>query len=131
MMTIMGQMEAASKIFDYLFLGTEWNASNAEELEANKCWYIINVTKEIQNFFPARIRYHNIRIYDTPTSDLLPHWEDTYRFVREARRNGSSILIHCKLGVSRSASTVIAYAMKQYNWSLEEAMTHVKVRASR
>ncbi len=37
MITIMGQMEKASKIFDYLFLGTEWNACNWEELEANKC----------------------------------------------------------------------------------------------
>ena len=34
--TIMGQMESASKIFDYLYLGTEWNASNEEELAANK-----------------------------------------------------------------------------------------------
>lgn len=32
----MGQMESASKIFDYLYLGTEWNASNEEELAANK-----------------------------------------------------------------------------------------------
>jgi protein phosphatase slingshot len=36
MIIIMGQMDAASKIFDYLYLGTEWNASNWEELEANK-----------------------------------------------------------------------------------------------
>ena len=36
MIVIMGQMDAASQIFDYLFLGTEWNASNLEELEANK-----------------------------------------------------------------------------------------------
>jgi hypothetical protein len=37
MIVIMGQMDAASKIFDYLYLGTEWNASNWEELAANKC----------------------------------------------------------------------------------------------
>ncbi len=36
MIVIMGQMEAASRIFDYLYLGTEWNASNLEELETNK-----------------------------------------------------------------------------------------------
>ncbi len=157
-------MESASKIFDYLYLGTEWNASNKEELEANKsagainrrsprsCKYIVNVTKEISNAFPGKIKYHNVRcvhhsdcfkltcrIYDTPTAELLPHWEDTYRFIREARyeyvlairltcsRAGSSVLVHCKMGVSRSASTVIAYAMKQYSWSLEVAYAYVKV----
>lgn len=30
------------------------------------------------------------------------------------------------MGVSRSASTVIAYAMKEYGWSLEKAYTFVK-----
>lgn len=32
------------------------------------------------------------------------------------------------MGVSRSASTVIAYAMKEYGWSLEQALRHVKER---
>eukprot|EP00048_Salpingoeca_helianthica_P008547 m.123848 g.123848 ORF g.123848 m.123848 type:complete len:973 (-) comp14632_c4_seq7:24-2942(-) len=128
MIVIMGQMEKASKIFDYLFLGTEWNACNWEELEANNCKYIINVTKEISNFFPDKVKYHNIRVYDTSATKLLPHWENTYRFIREARRNGSSVLVHCKMGVSRSASTVIAYAMKQYSWSLDSAYAYVKKR---
>jgi hypothetical protein len=35
-MIVMGQMEAASPIFENLFLGTEWNAQNADELEARK-----------------------------------------------------------------------------------------------
>lgn len=30
------------------------------------------------------------------------------------------------MGVSRSASTVIAYAMKEYGWSLEKAYSFVK-----
>ena len=33
MIRIMGQMEQASKILDYLYLGSEWNASNFEELK--------------------------------------------------------------------------------------------------
>lgn len=36
MLVIMGQLDKPSKIFDYLYLGTEWNASNWEELKANK-----------------------------------------------------------------------------------------------
>lgn len=32
------------------------------------------------------------------------------------------------MGVSRSASTVIAYAMKEYGWDLERAFDHVKER---
>ena len=33
MLKILGQMDTATQIFDYLYLGTEWNASNLEELK--------------------------------------------------------------------------------------------------
>lgn len=46
------------------------------------------------------------------------------------RKNHSKCLVHCKMGVSRSASTVIAYAMKEYGWSLERAYTFVKQKRS-
>lgn len=36
------------------------------------------------------------------------------------------MLVHCKMGVSRSASVVIAYAMKAYNWDFKEAFEYVK-----
>eukprot|EP00730_Choanoeca_flexa_P017445 TRINITY_DN8409_c0_g1_i2.p1 TRINITY_DN8409_c0_g1~~TRINITY_DN8409_c0_g1_i2.p1 ORF type:complete len:953 (+),score=184.87 TRINITY_DN8409_c0_g1_i2:66-2861(+) len=128
MITIMGQMEPSSKIFDYMYLGTEWNASNWEELERNNCTYILNVTNEIPNTFPDKIKYYNVKVWDVPEADIWTFWDDTFRFIREARLSGASILVHCKMGVSRSASTVIAYAMKQYKWSLEEAHAFVKKR---
>lgn len=34
------------------------------------------------------------------------------------------------MGVSRSASTVIAYAMKQQHWTLDVALTYVRDRRS-
>ena len=33
MITVMQQMDAPSQIFDYLYLGSEWNASNLDELK--------------------------------------------------------------------------------------------------
>lgn len=36
MLVILGLMDKPSRIFDYLYLGTEWNASNLEELRQNK-----------------------------------------------------------------------------------------------
>ena len=33
MITVMRQMDAPSQIFDYLYLGSEWNASNLDELQ--------------------------------------------------------------------------------------------------
>uniref|UniRef100_A0A8C2GLM0 Protein phosphatase Slingshot homolog 1 n=1 Tax=Cyprinus carpio TaxID=7962 RepID=A0A8C2GLM0_CYPCA len=92
--------------------------------------YILNVTREIDNFFPGTFCYHNVRVYDDEATDLLAHWNETYNFIVKAKKNQSKCLVHCKMGVSRSASTVIAYAMKEYGWSLEKAYNFVKQKRS-
>ncbi|XP_019909158.1 protein phosphatase Slingshot homolog 1 isoform X2 [Esox lucius] len=130
MLLILGQMDKATLIFDHLYLGSEWNASNLEELRDCGVSYILNVTREIDNFFPGTFSYHNIRVYDEETTDLLSHWNETYNFIVRAKKNQSKCLVHCKMGVSRSASTVIAYAMKEYGWSLEKAYNFVKQKRS-
>ncbi|XP_066505549.1 protein phosphatase Slingshot homolog 3 isoform X2 [Hoplias malabaricus] len=128
MMVTMAQMDKPSKILDYLYLGSEWNAANFDELQKNNVGYILNVTREIDNFFPESFTYMNIRVYDVEATDLLSHWNNTYMFINEARKSGQTVLVHCKMGVSRSASTVIAFLMKQQGWPLEHALNHVRER---
>ncbi|XP_043114365.1 protein phosphatase Slingshot homolog 2 isoform X2 [Puntigrus tetrazona] len=130
MIVILGQMDSPTKIFDHVYLGSEWNASNLEELQNSGVRYILNVTREIDNFFPGLFEYHNIRVYDEEATNLLEYWNDTYKFISKAKKAGVKCLVHCKMGVSRSASTVIAYAMKEYGWDLERAFDHVKERRS-
>lgn len=130
MIMILAQMDRPSEIFPYLYLGSEWNASNLEELQKNRVTHILNVTREIDNFFPETFKYLNIRVLDEESTNLLPYWKETHSFISSAKRQGTNVLVHCKMGVSRSASTVIAYAMKEYEWTLEQALKHVKERRS-
>ncbi|KAK2912749.1 protein phosphatase Slingshot homolog 2 isoform X1 [Channa argus] len=128
MIVILGQMDSPTEIFEHVFLGSEWNASNLEELQNSGVRYILNVTREIDNFFPGMFEYHNIRVYDEEATNLLEYWNDTYKFITKAKKAGAKCLVHCKMGVSRSASTVIAYAMKEYGWNLDTAFDYVKER---
>ncbi|XP_018586223.1 protein phosphatase Slingshot homolog 2b isoform X2 [Scleropages formosus] len=128
MIVILGQMDSPTEIFEHVYLGSEWNASNLEELQNSGVRFILNVTREIDNFFPGLFEYHNIRVYDEEATDLLAYWNDTYKFISKAKKAGAKCLVHCKMGVSRSASTVIAYAMKEYGWDLDRAFDHVKER---
>jgi len=123
-------MDPASRIFDFLFLGSEWNASNLEELNSNGVTHILNVTREIDNFFPAVFKYLNIREWDVEETDLLKYWDETYNFIHGAQKMGGKVLVHCKMGISRSASTVCSFAMKYFGWSLTRALSHTKERRS-
>jgi len=46
MLVVMRQMDSASKILSYLYLGSEWNASNLDELQENR---FITVSSEVNN----------------------------------------------------------------------------------
>ncbi|XP_021059687.1 protein phosphatase Slingshot homolog 3 isoform X2 [Mus pahari] len=126
MLLLMAQQDRASRIFPHLYLGSEWNAANLEELQRNRVSHILNMAREIDNFFPERFTYHNVRVWDEESAQLLPHWKETHRFIEDARAQGTRVLVHCKMGVSRSAATVLAYAMKEYGWGLEQALIHVQ-----
>lgn len=125
MIRIMGQMDEASKILDYLYLGSEWNASNFEELKGKGVKKILNVTSEIDNFFPGSFEYYNIRVEDSETTDMLRYLNDTYNYINKSKSEGP-VLVHCKKGISRSASVVVAYIMKEKNCNLLEALEYVK-----
>ncbi len=129
-MVILGQMDHASKILDYLYLGSEWNASNLEELRAKGITHILNVTREIDNFFPANYKYKNVRVYDEEATDLLKYLDDTYKFIKEAKDSNGKVLVHCKMGISRSATCTISYIMKEYSRDLASTLIMVKERRS-
>lgn len=90
--------------------------------------HILNVTTEIDNFFPDTFRYMNIPVCDTEDTDILRYFNDSYRFINKARKDGENVLVHCKMGISRSATIVIAYVMKARNWDLNRSLKHVKER---
>lgn len=47
--------------------------------------HILNVTQEIDNFFPGIFDYMNVRVYDDEGTELLRHWDSTYKFINGAR----------------------------------------------
>ncbi|CAL8129737.1 unnamed protein product [Orchesella dallaii] len=128
MLRILGQMEAPALIVDHLYLGTEWNASHQQELSEKEISCILNVTAEIDNFFPDMFRYMNIPVIDNEETDLLRYFNDSYRFISQALKEEKNVLVHCKMGISRSATIVIAYVMKTRNWDLPRSLEHVKKR---
>ena len=82
-------VECASQILPFLYLGTEWNASNYDSLVSNGITHILNVSSDVDNFFPDAFRYLNIRVRDVDETDLLKEFDRTNKFIQEARDSGN------------------------------------------
>ncbi len=61
--------------------------------------------------------------------NLIDDFPRAFEFIDQARRRDVGVLVHCKQGVSRSASLVIGYVMKELGMSLNEAYAYVKTRS--
>ncbi|VDN38899.1 unnamed protein product [Dibothriocephalus latus] len=44
----------------------------------------------------------------------------------ERLANGTRCLVHCKMGISRSGATVVAYVMKEKGWDLKKSLDYVR-----
>ncbi|MCL4148508.1 UNVERIFIED_CONTAM: hypothetical protein GTU68_013577, partial [Idotea baltica] len=67
---------------------------------------------------------------DTPEFPLIEILDECCEFIQASVVAGGRVLVHCNAGVSRSASVVIAYLMRQYCMTFDEAFRFVKHRRS-
>jgi len=61
------------------------------------------------------VQYHlMVPLEDSSSSNLIDHFDDTYKFIDEHLREGHNMLIHCKSGRSRSIAVMIAYLQRKH-----------------
>ncbi len=121
---LIGQMESPSQLTNYLYLGSEWNASKLSELQSLSISIIINVSQESPNYFPHLFTYHHIPIQ--PHNELIYYFEQIFSIIESAKRSNQKVLLHSLFGVSRAASFGVGYLMLHRKYSLQKAFKYVK-----
>jgi hypothetical protein len=76
-------------------------AQSDETKQKNGITHILSVCPESTSTGPNRLV---ISVDDSEYADLLIHLPDACRFIEDALTHGGRILIHCVMGVSRSAT---------------------------
>lgn len=97
-------------IADHVYLSNHDSATNRELLEAHGITHILTVGIDMdQPFAEENIIYETIVEYDDEGTDLFKHFDHCFKFIDSADQSGGKCLVHCRNGVSRSATIVSAY----------------------
>ncbi|OMJ22884.1 Dual specificity protein phosphatase 9 [Smittium culicis] len=126
-----------AKIINNLFLGNEEHASSYSVLKDLNIGYILNVAKHdtCKNYNEKKlndsilgIKYKN-HYWDHNQINISSEFRACFDFINTALSQNKAILVHCQLGVSRSATLVIAYLMYHKQVSFKTAYDFVKKKS--
>eukprot|EP00111_Clytia_hemisphaerica_P008083 TCONS_00023556-protein len=116
-----------TKILPFLYLGCEEDALSEDILKTCHVKYVLNASHSaVDSPYCTTGRYLRIPIKDNSSENIVAWFQTAFDFIDKVKESDDHILIHCVGGVSRSATIAIAYVMKHFSLSLDNAYRYVK-----
>lgn len=119
--------DEVSQIVPHLYLTSLKSAEDRDILAK----YSIDAILSIINFqlnvnCKESVRKYRISLRDLPHEDALNHFPHACEIIGHHLKLNQNVLVHCAVGVSRSASMILAYLMKHNQWTYFEALNFVR-----
>jgi dual specificity phosphatase 12 len=117
-------------IRDLLYLADAKTASNSEWLQKHKIKHVLNMGSSLSvskaDVEKLKLQYRFIDIEDAPDVPIAKYFAETIQYIQKCIRDHEPIVVHCFMGMSRSATIVIAYLMQTYRLSVDEALNRIR-----
>ncbi|KAI5639736.1 dual specificity phosphatase, catalytic domain-containing protein [Phthorimaea operculella] len=128
----------ATEVYPGLYVGDSVAAKDKAWLRRMGITYVLN-TAEGKRYTQVdtdhlyyrdcpSIRYKGFQLMDLPSTDISKYFYIAANFIDEGVSRGGRVLVHCFMGVSRSATCAIAFLMIKRGMSLAEALATVRAR---
>jgi len=124
------QTSIPAEVVPKVFLGGLDSATNMALLQHLRITHIILAIGEMKPHYPKTFSY--LTLYDakdSPNFDFSVYFDECAQFIEDGRSAGG-VLIHCRAGISRSPTIVVAYMMKQFRMRYDEAIRVVTSKRS-
>lgn len=120
----------SNEIVPNLYVGDIASAYNRSELKQLGITHVLTAIAGVGPIFPNDFTYKNIPIRDVPGESISVYFNQSIDYISKAINGGGKVFVHCVCGVSRSATLVAAYLMKEYGMSCDQAVKHLQRRRS-
>ncbi|KAF3915198.1 hypothetical protein ABW20_dc0106798 [Dactylellina cionopaga] len=123
-----------SRILPHMYLGNLGHANNPEMLKELGIKRILSVgeftswSKEDEESWPATHIMRIDNLQDNGVDPLTCRLDQCLAFIDAGKQAGEATLVHCRVGVSRSATICIAEVMKRSKLSVPRAYCYVRAR---
>jgi protein-tyrosine phosphatase len=101
------------KIIKNLYLGNLESTKDYKFLYLNNIKYILSLTQNEVRLEPNKYKHIHFHVKDAPYQDLISLFDICNSFINEGLNNNLGVLVHCDMGISRSATIIISYLMKK------------------
>jgi len=120
---IPGSGQIASEVLPWLFVGGE-HAASRSVLRENGIGYVLNCCQNLP-FASQETHNQKVPLQDLPNEQLASHLPQAFAFMDRAKAAGGKCLVHCRMGISRSVSVVLAYLVMRQGRRLSQAWEHM------
>jgi len=103
--------QAPDQIIPGLWLGSAQSARNRHLLQRNKISHVLTIMEDPQSLYPHAFTYLFLKAQDVDVQSISEYFNQSNEFIEKGRKAGG-VLVHCAMGISRSASLVIAYLIQ-------------------
>ena len=107
------------EVWDGLFLGNMNSAASNVFIEKNNIGAILNVTPNIGQYY-LELKNKRIDIADSADAPWEYRLMEAMDFLDRCYLSGTHVLVHCRMGQSRSVSYVLAWAMLRFKYPLRK-----------
>jgi protein-tyrosine phosphatase len=108
-----------NEIVPHLYISNWEQSDNPNVLKTKNIKAIITLetmdkSNSILDFYKKNgIDHMYIYITDTPDMNIFEHFDETYDFINKHILKGDNVLVHCRAGVSRSATIILNYLLRK------------------
>lgn len=119
-----------SRILPFLYLGNLSHANNPSMLRALGITAVVSMGESARSSLVERgLEVLDVKaVADDGLDRISAHMPAAMEFIERTRRAGGKVLVHCRVGVSRSATVVIGYVMAHCDIDLASAYLLVRSR---
>ncbi|XP_070801188.1 dual specificity protein phosphatase 13B-like [Pituophis catenifer annectens] len=128
-----GSDNHVDQVWPNLYLGDAWAARSKSILQSIGITHILNAADGPYNintgaryYRDLPIQYYGVQAFDDNSFDISVFFHEAADFIHKALNTaGGKVFVHCAMGLSRSATLVLAYLMIHENLTLVEALKSV------